>query len=155
MASMTGRDVAEANGGDGTLIEWMARFGTEEACEEELLRRMFPEGFRCPACGHGRCSRVRGRAHKWQCTRCSRQFSVTAGTAMRGTKLPLVKWFLAAYLMTHSKRGVSAMELARHIGASERTAGGLRGFGSGESVGLHLLGGSLGLAYRCDRFKGH
>ena len=35
MASMTGRDVAAANGGDGTLIEWMARFGTEEACEEE------------------------------------------------------------------------------------------------------------------------
>lgn len=123
MASMTGRDVAAANGGDGTLIEWMARFGTEEACEGELLRRMFPDGFRCPACGHDRCSRVRGRAHKWQCTRCSRQFSVTAGTAMRGTKLPLAKWFLAAYLMTHSKRGMSAMELARHIGVSERTAG--------------------------------
>ena len=123
MASMTGRDVAAANGGDGTLVDWMARFGTEEACEEELLRRMFPEGFRCPSCGHARCARVRGRARKWQCTRCSRQFSVTAGTAMRGTKLPLVKWFLAAYLMTHSKRGVSATELARHLGVSERTAG--------------------------------
>ena len=84
---------------------------------------MFPEGFRCPSCGHARCARVRGRARKWQCTRCSRQFSVTAGTAMRGTKLPLVKWFLAAYLMTHSKRGVSAIELARHLGVSERTAG--------------------------------
>ena len=80
MASMTGRDVAAANGGDGTLVDWMARFGTEEACEEELLRRMFPEGFRCPSCGHARCARVRGRARKWQCTRCSRQFSVTAGT---------------------------------------------------------------------------
>ena len=123
MASMTGRDVAAANGGDGTLIEWMARFGTEEACEEELLRRMFPDGFLCPACGHARCSRVKGRSHKWQCTRCSRQFSVTAGTAMRGTKLPLVKWVLSAYLMTHSKRGVSAIELARHLGVSERTAG--------------------------------
>ena len=42
---------------------------------------------------------------------------------MRGTKLPLAKWFLAAYLVTHSKRGVSAIELAKHLGVSERTAG--------------------------------
>ena len=104
MASMTRREALEANGGDGTLLDWTARFGTEEACEAELLRRMWPEGFRCPSCGGDRCSRVRGRAHKWQCTRCSRQFSVTAGTAMRGTKLPLAKWFLAVYLLTHSKR---------------------------------------------------
>ena len=123
MASMTRREALEANGGDGTLLDWTARFGTEEACEAELLRRMWPEGFRCPSCGGDRCSRVRGRAHKWQCTRCSRQFSVTAGTAMRGTKLPLAKWFLAVYLLTHSKRGVSAMELARQLGVSERTAG--------------------------------
>lgn len=123
MASMTRRGALEANGGDGTLLEWVARFGTERACEEELLRRMHPGGFRCPACGHGRCAPVRGRARKWQCTRCSRQFSVTAGTCMRGTKLPLTKWFLAVYLVTHSKRGVSAMELARQIGVSEGAAG--------------------------------
>ena len=42
---------------------------------------------------------------------------------MRGTELPLVKWFLAVYLLTHSKRGVSAMEPARQLGVSERTAG--------------------------------
>lgn len=123
MASMTRRGALEANGGDGTLLGWVARFGTEEACEAELLGRMWPEGFRCPACGHERCAPVTGRPRKWQCTRCSRQFSVTAGTAMRGSKLPLVKWFLAVYLMTHSKRGVSAMELARQLGVSERTAG--------------------------------
>lgn len=55
MASMTRREALEANGGDGTLLEWVARFGTEGACERELLRRMYPGGFRCPACGHGRC----------------------------------------------------------------------------------------------------
>ena len=106
MASMTRHEALEANGGDGALLDWTARFGTEEACEAELLRRMWPEGFRCPSCGGDRCSRVRGRAHKWQCTRCSRQFSVTAGTAMRGTKLPLVKWFLAVYLDRVANCGV-------------------------------------------------
>lgn len=123
MASMTRAEALASNGGDGTLLEWVRRFGTEEACEEELLRRMYPGGFACPARGHTRCAPVSGRPRKWQCTRCSRQFSVTAGTCMRGTKLPLTKWFLAVYLMTHSKRGVSAMELARQLGVSERTAG--------------------------------
>ena len=61
MSSMTRREALEANGGDGTLLDWTARFGTEEACEAELLRRMWPEGFRCPSCGNGRCSRMRGR----------------------------------------------------------------------------------------------
>ena len=42
MASMTRREALEANGGDGTLLDWTARFGTEEACEAELLRRMWP-----------------------------------------------------------------------------------------------------------------
>lgn len=123
MASATRREIVEGNGRDGTLLEWVGRFGTEEACERELLRRMYPGGFRCPACGHGRCAPVRGRARKWQCTRCSRQFSVTAGTCMRGSKLPLAKWFLAIYLVARSKRGVSALELARRLGVSERTGG--------------------------------
>ena len=123
MASMTRREALESNGSDGTLLEWVARFGTEEARERELLRRMFPEGFRCPACGHDGCAPVRGRARKWQCTRCPRQLSVTAGPCVRGTRLPLTKWFLAMYPVTHPKRGVSAMELARQLGVSERTAG--------------------------------
>ena len=36
MSSMTRREALEANGGDGTLLDWTARFGTEEACEAEL-----------------------------------------------------------------------------------------------------------------------
>ena len=36
MSSMTRREALEANGGDGTLPDWTARFGTEEACEAEL-----------------------------------------------------------------------------------------------------------------------
>lgn len=45
--------------------------------------------------------------------RCSRQSSVTAGTCMRGINLPLTKWFLVVNLMIYSKRGFSAIELAR------------------------------------------
>lgn len=121
MASTPAWEYRAHNGGEGSLTAFMARYGSERACEERLLEGMFPGGFECPACGNRRCSPVSGRAHKWQCTRCSRQFSVTAGTAMERTRLPLVKWFLAMWLVSHDKRGLSGSELARMVGCNERT----------------------------------
>lgn len=61
------------------------------------------------------------RRHVVQCTRCDRQESLTAGTAMENTKLLLTKWFLAAWLVSHSKRRIPGLELARRIGVRGKT----------------------------------
>lgn len=53
---------------------------------------------------------------RWQCTQCRHQLSVTAGTVLHNTKLPLSIWFWAAYLMTTDKRGISALLLQRQLG---------------------------------------
>lgn len=58
----------------------------------------------------------------YQCHRCRRQTSVTAGTLFAGTKLPLTKWLLAIYLLTQSKNGISAMDLARQLGVCYNSA---------------------------------
>ena len=42
--------------------------------------------------------------------------SLTAGTVLHNTKLPLTVWFWAAYLMTTDKRGISALLLQRQLG---------------------------------------
>jgi len=47
---------------------------------------------------------------------------VTAGTIFAHTKLPLSTWFLAMYLLTQTKNGVSALELSRQLGVSYNTA---------------------------------
>jgi len=54
----------------------------------------------------------------WQCAGCRHQISLTAGTVLHRTKIPLTQWFWAAYLMTTDKRGVSALLLQRHLGLS-------------------------------------
>lgn len=59
---------------------------------------------------------------RWDCNGCRYQFTVTAGTIMHKTKIPLFKWFLAIYLMVESKKGVSANQLKRTIGVSYKTA---------------------------------
>jgi transposase-like protein len=53
---------------------------------------------------------------RWQCVRCRHQVSPTAGTVLHNTKLPLMVWFWAAYLMTTDKRGISALLLQRQLG---------------------------------------
>src|ERR1019366_745162 len=56
------------------------------------------------------------------CTRCNQRWSVTSGTVMADTKLPLTHWFRAMHLMTSTKQGISAIELGRRLGVSYPTA---------------------------------
>lgn len=96
------------------LLEFEARFSTEAACREYLFRLRWPEGFCCPRCG-GRKS--------WpisdvllQCSGCSYQSSVTAGTIFQDTRKPLTLWFRAVWWVTSQKNGASAMGLQRVLG---------------------------------------
>ena len=88
------------------------RYGTEAQCRAALFQLRWGKGWACPACGHGRCAELKGRA-VWQCNRCKRQVGLTAGTVFHWTKLPLTTWFLAIYHLSQSKGGMSSVELAR------------------------------------------
>ena len=58
------------------------------------------------------------RRHLWQCASCGRQTSVTAGTALHGTRTSLPLWFWAAYLVSTHTPGMSAVQLQRQLGIS-------------------------------------
>ena len=86
-----------------SLREFQTSFSDETSCAAFLFERRWPQGFVCPACGEGRAALLRSRAHTYECLDCGRQTSITAGTAMHRSKLPLTVWFWAAHLMaTHS-----------------------------------------------------
>ncbi len=98
-----------------TILEFQQRFGTEEACRAYVFASRWPEGFVCPGCG-ARDAGGETRRHLWVCTACGRQTSVTAGTVMHGTRLPLRTWFWAAYLVSTFHPGISAKQLQRQLG---------------------------------------
>ena len=77
------------------------------------------EGMACPDCGNPRFYLC---GHRVGCTRCNRRWSVTAGTVMAHTKLPLRTWFRAMQLMSSAKQGISAVELGRRLGISYPSA---------------------------------
>ena len=106
-----------------SLPELEARFPDEAACARWLAARRWPEGFRCPACGHDKSWELGRQRLVLQCARCERQVSVTAGTVLHRSHLPLKTWFRAAWLMATHKNGISARQLGLQLGlGSYKTA---------------------------------
>ena len=99
------------------LRQFQADFATEEACQEDLTACRWPDGFVCPRCGHARAYELVSQRCR-QCVKCRHQVSLTSGAILHRTKIPLVHWFCATYLMTTDKRGVSALLLQRQLGLS-------------------------------------
>ncbi|HAG10459.1 MAG TPA: IS1595 family transposase [Desulfotomaculum sp.] len=104
-----------------SLLEFQSRFRDEEACREHLFSLRWPEGFYCPRCGNKTAYLIKTR-HLYECTSCSYQVSVTAGTVMHKTRTSLVAWFWAIYLIAHDKRGSSSLSLKKSLGVSYQTA---------------------------------
>src|ERR687891_655648 len=99
----------------GDLPSFLERFGSDDQCRAYLFEARWPEGFRCSACGHDRAWAHKARLID-ECVACGKQHSLLAGTIFEQTKTGLSRWFLAIYLVTSSKRGISAMELKRQMG---------------------------------------
>ena len=104
-----------------TLTAFIERFGTEEACRTYLRDLRWPDGVRCPKCNQERPYLISTR-HLWECRACHYQFSVMVGTVMQDSKLPLRSWFLAIFLDSQSKRGISALELQKQAGICYESA---------------------------------
>lgn len=108
---------------DVNLIDLVERYkGNEDKCREYLKSLRWPEGLKCPRCGSEKTSRAAKDGHKFNCDSCHYQFTATAGTIFHDSHLPLWKWFLAIYLMTESKKGMSALQLKRTLKVAYKTA---------------------------------
>lgn len=119
-----------ATSGDLTLLEIMRRFSTEEAARAYFERTRWPNGPVCPHCGsieriYARTANQKTgtRPGLYKCGECEDTFTVTVGTVMEDTKIPLNKWLIAFYMMCASKTQVSALQLQRQLEiGSYRTA---------------------------------
>ena len=81
----------------------------------------WPSGYRCDNFGHDKYCELKAR-QLFQCNQCYYQGLLTSGTLFSASKLPLNIWFLAIYLITQEKNGISALELSRQLGISYNAA---------------------------------
>lgn len=95
-------------------------FRTEKDCEAALRELRWPNGFICPNCGHDDGYELTRRG-LIQCTVCGRQTSLTAGTILEKTHLPLRIWFRIIYSVAQDKGGASSTRLSRQLGIPQKT----------------------------------
>jgi transposase-like protein len=113
-----------------TLAQLMNQFSDETACKTLLRDMRWPDGVKCPRCGKSeRIYELKARPFHWVCKNdnCGKRngyrFSVITKTIFENTNYPLSTWFQVIYLMTQSKKGISALQIHRQIGSGDyRTA---------------------------------
>ncbi len=106
------------------LYDLQQYVGNETVCRE------YSEWFRwrgtpiCPFCSFIKppYKLADGKTYKCSNKYCRKKFTATVGTIFENTKIPLSKWFLAMYLITSHKKGISSLQLHRDLGVTQKTA---------------------------------
>ncbi len=104
-----------------TLMDFIAAFPNEAAARAHFEQVRFRNGQYCPHCGHANVHKY-SDGKRWRCGKCKQDFTITTKTIFHKSKVPLHKWYVALYLLSTSKKGISSLQLAKHIGVPQNTA---------------------------------
>jgi transposase-like protein len=109
-------------------------FQDPDKAREFMESKRWPDGPECPHCGvvgeaykltadmDNKKAAGHGRKGLWKCGACREQLSVTVGTIMEDSHIPLNKWLFAFHLLCASKKGMSAHQLHRMLGVTYKSA---------------------------------
>ncbi len=101
-----------------TIIEFSAKFHSDEICYQYLIENRWPDGFICPRC-YNKGGWWLKKYNRFECSNCHRQTSPLSGTLMHRSHLPIQLWFWAVYLVSTHTPGISAVQLQRQLGISK------------------------------------
>jgi transposase-like protein len=104
-----------------TVRQFRRRFRTEKDCLNYLSKRKWPDGFRCPRCGHDQAYLITTR-RVYQCKACKHHTSLTANTIFHKTRKPLRDWFWAIFVVATRTTGSSARQIQHDLGIAYQTA---------------------------------
>jgi len=104
-----------------TLTEFTDFFCDEATCVKHYTEIRFGNGEYCPHCGHKEIYTFKD-GKRYRCAKCKQDFTIKTGTVFGESKLPLRKWFIAIYLLSTTSKGISSVQLAKHVGVTQKTA---------------------------------
>ena len=105
-----------------SLIDLALVFKDEKTCIDHFRAVRWPNGVVCPHCGSCEVYDLADGTHKCKQIECAQKFSVRYDTIFQDSKISLQKWFMAIYLVTSHKKGISSCQLARDIGITQKSA---------------------------------
>ena len=104
-----------------TLTDFMDYFCDEAACVAHFTETRFRDGEYCPHCQHDKIYKC-ANGKRYQCAKCKQDFTIKTGTIFGESKLPIRKWYMAVYLLATASKGISSVQLAKHLGVTQKTA---------------------------------
>lgn len=110
-----------------SLIDLIREFPDDDTCRKhfEHIRWGAADGSvnpRCPHCRHTEKIYTLKGGKQYKCSACRKKFTVLVGTVFENTNIGLQKWFIAIYLVTSHKKGISSCQLAKDIGITQKSA---------------------------------
>jgi len=103
-----------------SIYDFQGQFSSDESCTDMLCKLKWESGYSCRYCDHKNyCSTKRYGERR--CCSCGKPESATAHTLFHKLKFPIHKAFLMLYLVSTTKKGISALELHRKLGLHKRT----------------------------------
>ena len=99
-------------------------FQDAEAARTAFEAIRWPNGPICGHCGEATRRYATKRPGRYRCGNpaCRKDYTVTTGTVMESSHIPLNKWMMGYYLVASSKKGVSAHQLHRSLGITYKSA---------------------------------
>lgn len=109
---------------DESFFQLTERYPDEDSAVAYFEGKRWPNGASCVKCDSAKVynCKARRRLPLYKCQDCGKQFTVTSGTIMNNTRIPLRAWLFAYHLMGGARKGVSARQLARHLGITVKSA---------------------------------
>lgn len=112
-----------------SFYELLQVLPTDESCREYLENMLWSGEPVCPHCGSKRKDHFQLKTkgvfkglYKCKEKECRKRFTVTVGTMFEGSHIPLRKWFIAIYIFTNHKKGISSIQLAKDLGLTQKSA---------------------------------
>lgn len=103
------------------LYELQEYFKDENTCWDYLEKLRWRGNVVCPFCNDSEHYHFKN-SHTYKCKSCKKKFNAKIGTIFENSKIPLRKWFIAIYIATSHKKGISSLQLSKDIGVTQKTA---------------------------------
>src|SRR5215208_4627570 len=103
------------------LAELTSYFQDDQSCRVYLEEMRWHGKPVCPHCEHNEAYSFQNSPY-YKCKKCLKKFTVTVGTIFEDTKIGLRKWFIAIYIFTSHKKGISSVQLSKDLGITQKSA---------------------------------
>jgi transposase-like protein len=112
------------------LVTLAQEYSSDRKARKFLESLLWPNGPVCPHCQFAEVYKLKPKATSkaparrglYKCAACRKQFTVTVGTIMEDSHIPICKWLMAIFIVCSSKKSISANQLHRMLKVTYKSA---------------------------------